>query len=221
MYIGVVGVGNNMGSVIDALPNYTGPYISDGIFQTSVEFGSATPKDQLDALSRLHDSAYAKYKDFGHRKAADVIYANEARKLIGLYPELAGLAVKYGNQIIGSASNLLGGYKYGPLGFVAGAIKNGLDLHDYMLNSTKYKNDVSQYYNTDPKLSDKSFRPDRPGRSPVPKEERKNGAPKIHTPAYSEPKLDASNLNSNVSQIFNAHVYAYNMRRRRRKNKKR
>ncbi len=55
----------------DSFPNYTGPYISNGKLQESVPFGDKTPKDELDALSRLHDSAYAKWDDRLHRSVAD------------------------------------------------------------------------------------------------------------------------------------------------------
>jgi len=140
-----------MGEVIDALPNYTGPYISNGEFQTSVEFGDKPPKDKLDALSRLHDSAYAHFDDYGHRRAADVIYGNEAKQLVGLFPELAGLVVKYGNQIGDSFSTILSSYgMLGPAGILVGGVKNALKLHDYMINEQRYKKDITEYYATDP-----------------------------------------------------------------------
>lgn len=132
------------------LPNYTGPYRSDGKFQTSVEFGKTAPKDKLDALSRLHDSAYAKYKDYGHRVAADSIYNQEAKKLVGKFPSLAGDLVVYGNQTGRSVSNLASNASYGPLGFVYGAVKNMYNLNDYMVNQKKYAREVSDYYDTDP-----------------------------------------------------------------------
>lgn len=144
-----------MGDYIDFVPNYTGPFISNGGFQTSVEFGDRVPKDALDALSRLHDSAYAKYSDRAHRMAADAIYAEEAAKLEGMFPAAAGFAVRYGNQTKDSLMNIVGktkDYAYlGPLaGLVIGAVDNGYTLYDYMLNSDEYKNDVLKYYATDP-----------------------------------------------------------------------
>jgi hypothetical protein len=77
--------------------NYTGPYWSDGKIQSSVEFGTTDPQSELDALSRLHDTAYAHYSDRGHREAADLIYAREAKRLGEKYPELIGNIVQYGN----------------------------------------------------------------------------------------------------------------------------
>lgn len=132
------------------LPNYTGPYISDGKFQTSVEFGTTKPKDELDSLSRLHDSAYAKFSDYGHRAAADAIYNGEATKLKGLFPEIAKNVVLYGNQVGRSASELIKGASYGPLGFLYGAVNNMYNLNDYMLNNSKYKKEVLDYYKNDP-----------------------------------------------------------------------
>jgi len=76
---------------------YTGPYISDGEFQTSVKFGKSTPVDRLDALSRYHDSAYANWFDLEHRAAADYIYYRDAHRLPGFVPRVAAYAVLYGN----------------------------------------------------------------------------------------------------------------------------
>jgi hypothetical protein len=81
------------------LPNYTGPYISDGKLQQSVLFGKAEPKDALDALSRLHDTAYAYYSDAAHRAAADEIYYESAKELDGKVPAVAAVLVKYGNYV--------------------------------------------------------------------------------------------------------------------------
>jgi hypothetical protein len=143
----------------DFLPNYTGPYISNGEFQTSVEFGSVEPKDQLDALSRLHDSAYAKWPDRKHRTAADLIYKQEADKLLGLYPELAGLAVTYGNWTERSASNIASSVAtYGPLGILIGGVQNMLDLND-VLNIDGTKKEVRDYYATDPMPNLQSVNP--------------------------------------------------------------
>lgn len=136
---------------MNLLPNYTGPYISDGKFQESVLFGDAEPKDKLDALSRLHDTAYAKYKDYGHRQAADKIYNEAAKKLVGQFPSLAGNLVLYGNQAGRAASNLASGLAYGPLGFIYGAVENMVDLNDIMINGDKYAKDINDLYETDPK----------------------------------------------------------------------
>ena len=146
-----------MGEVVPFLPNYTGPFISDGKFQTSVEFGEAEPKDALDALSRYHDSAYYRFKDKGHRMAADSIYADEAAKLTGQFPHLAGHAVRYGNQFKDSLNNLVSpellvAGPFALLGLVKGGLQNACHLHDYMINGDKYKREVLDYYKTDPKL---------------------------------------------------------------------
>lgn len=143
LYIGGGGV-NKM----NELPNYTGPYISNGKFQESVAFGDVAPKDALDALSRLHDSAYAKYKDQAHRMAADALYEKETKKLVGLFPEIAGDLVLYGNQIARSSSNLLNGF--GLPGLIYGGVKNMIVMNDYMNNATKYKKEITDYYKTDP-----------------------------------------------------------------------
>lgn len=54
---------------------YTGPYWSDGRFQSSIAFGSNIPIDNVDNESRLHDTAYAVYPDQRHRVAADWLYS--------------------------------------------------------------------------------------------------------------------------------------------------
>jgi len=132
------------------LPNYTGPYRSDGKFQESVEFGPSPPLSELDALSRYHDSAYAHYKDVGHRMAADSIYSANSSKL-GAAGKTAGALVTYGNQTLRAGSELFSDTRtYGPFGFVYGVVKNGVDLYDYMLNADTYKKDVLSYYATDP-----------------------------------------------------------------------
>lgn len=133
------------------LPNYTGPYISNGSIQESVEFGDKDPKDALDALSRLHDSAYAKYKDQAHRTAADAIYEKEAKKLLAQFPQLAGDLVLYGNQILRSGSTLAQSIsKWGPFGLIIGGVQNMYNLNDYMMNGAKYRKEIQEYYATDP-----------------------------------------------------------------------
>lgn len=131
-------------------PNYTGPYRSNGKFQTSVEFGDKIPIDQLDALSRLHDTAYARYDDYGHRVAADIIYNNEAKKLNGVGP-LAGLAVTYGNQLLRSGTSLgKGVLTAGPIGGLFSAVKNLRDIADLTTNIDKYTKDILELYAQDP-----------------------------------------------------------------------
>lgn len=130
--------------------NYTGPYLSDGKIQESVAFGEEEPASQLDALSRLHDTAYATYKDFGHLTAADSIYNEEAKKLESKFPQLAGQIVLYGNAIQRFGSNLAAGAAAGPVSFVAAAVHNFLDIHDYMLHEKEYRRDVLALYELDP-----------------------------------------------------------------------
>ncbi len=140
-----------MGSYFDLLPNYTGPYISNGKFQKSVEFGDVKPKDQLDYFSRLHDSAYAKWNDKLHRTVADSIYNEQVKQLEGVLPEVARHAVLFGNQVIDSFSNLAHGYfDYGPFGILVGGLKNMYDLQNYIENSSSVKKEILQYYSTDP-----------------------------------------------------------------------
>lgn len=117
--------------------NYTGPYRSDGQWQASVPFGKSNPQSKLDALSRLHDTAYATYSDYGHRTAADSLYKKESDKLVGLFPKLAGHAVVYGNKIAQAAST--------------DPFTNALNLYDYMLNEKKYKKEIQALYATDPR----------------------------------------------------------------------
>ncbi len=138
----------------DSFPSYTGPYISDGKLQESVEFGSKQPKDELDALSRLHDSAYAKWDDKLHRRVADTIYAEEANKLVGKFPELAAFLVQYGNQTASSAGNLATRFsELGPFGILVGGVENMYDLNNYLMNKSKTRKEILDYYATDPYIS--------------------------------------------------------------------
>lgn len=134
--------------------NYTGPYWSNGKFQTSVEFGEAPTFDEVDAASRLHDSAYAKYQDQEHRRAADRIYYDTLKKIDTYEAELARNAVLYGNFTMDSATNLLNiANPFGLVGILKGAVKNALWLNDEITGEhKKYQKEVSDYYLTDPKL---------------------------------------------------------------------
>lgn len=135
------------------MPNYTGPYISNGKFQTSVEFGEVEPLDVLDSFSRLHDSAYAKWEDSLHRTVADKIYYDSVKNLSGLFPEIASDVVLYGNRIGRSVSNIASSIAtYGPLGIVVGGVKNMYDLYSYMSESSsgKIRKEILNYYATDP-----------------------------------------------------------------------
>lgn len=147
------------------LGNYTGPYWSDGKIQESVEFGESEAKNALDELSRLHDTAYAHYKDEKHRAAADEIYYEEAKKLTGKFPQLAAAFVKYGNYTMREASSLVsdvGKFSYlGPLGMLAGLIYHAggnIVKSQEMIDGVylkKEKQDVFNLYSTDPKRKSK------------------------------------------------------------------
>ncbi len=141
------------GVVVDKMPNYTGPYISNGEYQTSVEFGDVKPLDILDSFSRLHDSAYAKWKDQLHRSVADSIYNESVKNLEGLFPEIAGFAVLYGNQLGRAVSNIISGWEYAagnPLGALAGGVYNLYELMSYTHNYDSVKREILSYYSTDP-----------------------------------------------------------------------
>ncbi len=93
---------------------YVGPYWSNGKVQSSVEFGDEAPTDALDELARLHDTAYAHWKDEAHREAADALFADAARRLKQKYgttlasdPKFAANAVEYGNYAMRSAKKLM------------------------------------------------------------------------------------------------------------------
>ncbi len=147
----------NMGDYFRFVPNYTGPYISNGRFQSSVKFGDRKPKDRLDSLSRLHDTAYANWSDSKwHRMAADSIYADEAFKIGGVIPRTAGTAVRYGNAVIDGATHMTKraaqGLVFGSplLGLVQGGVENLAAYSGYRKNEKALKNEVLSYYATDP-----------------------------------------------------------------------
>lgn len=137
--------------------NYTGPYISDGKFQTSVEFGKSKPLNRLDAFSRYHDSAFAHYKDYGHRTAANSIYYDQTRN--GNKTEnFAGNVVLYGNQVKSALGNMPFGVGNFP-GLIYGGIKNLYNLADYVHNRNKYRKEVLAYYKTDPQFNHAEYNP--------------------------------------------------------------
>ncbi len=154
-------MGGRLVKMTELLPapptNYTGPYISDGKWQPSVAFGEKLPVNELDALSRLHDSAYARWEDVGHRRAADALYF-ESAKTLGVSGKVAGELVTKGNQVLRAGENLLesvvSGSKFGPLGtlvgLVYGAVTNMVSLNDTLVNGDRYRKEVLAYYATDP-----------------------------------------------------------------------
>lgn len=136
--------------------NYTGPYWSDGKFQESVAFGESEPLSQLDALSRLHDTAYATYKDRAHREAADLIYNEQATKLAGKFPELAGNLVLYGNYTARQAKQLAQDVALVPGMPLVGLVKHGISNlinSNRMVKGTYLKQerkDIEELYSRDP-----------------------------------------------------------------------
>jgi len=140
-----------MGDSFSFLPNYTGPYISNGEIQASVEFGNRKPKDPLDALSRLHDSAYAKWTDRLHRTVADQMYGEEVAQLQSLSADMAGTAVVYGNHVGRSTAVIWDSFiDYGPLGLVVGGIRNSSDLDDLVKYGADVREEIIRYRKTDP-----------------------------------------------------------------------
>lgn len=77
--------------------NYTGPYLSDGRFQSSVAYGRAKPKSKLDRLSRKHDTAYALARSDSEKRTADREYYDDTRSM-SWFPRMAGNLVLYGND---------------------------------------------------------------------------------------------------------------------------
>jgi hypothetical protein len=142
--------------------NYTGPYWSDGKFQTSVEFGESDPQSEWDYLSYLHDTAYARYEDAAHREAADQLYNERAKQLIGRFPQLAGNFVEYGNMGHRQTKKFLNavgtGFKYlGPIGALGGAIyfqgKNMIEANQRMKGTylKQERGDIEKLYAGNPK----------------------------------------------------------------------
>lgn len=141
------------------MDNYTGPYWSDGKLQESVAFGSSKPLSDLDRASRLHDSAYARFKDERHRLAADSIYQESLRRIDGTTAKLLAGVPLYGNytknRVVGYGEAMASGLKFGGLpgafgGLLVHGVKSMYQLHDQMLNGEKYKRAVREYYATDP-----------------------------------------------------------------------
>jgi len=141
------------------MDNYTGPFWSDGKLQESVAFGNKMPLNDLDRASRLHDSAYARFKDERHRLAADSIYQESLGRIDGTAAKLLAGVPLYGNytknRIVGYGEAMASGLKFGGLpGALGGLLVHGVksihQLHDQLLNGDKYKKTVREYYATDP-----------------------------------------------------------------------
>jgi hypothetical protein len=121
------------------LPEYTGPFISDGKLQSSVPFGATRPKNKIEYESRLHDTSYATYDDYAHRTAADEIYKKHVGGVIGN-------GVFYGNALVRGALNLSTDFP----GLAIGGAVNLYNLADYTMNHTKYLKEVTDLYDKDP-----------------------------------------------------------------------
>jgi len=142
---------------------YTGPYWSDGKLQESVEFGDSEPVDYVDEMSRLHDSAYAKYKgQDAMLAAADELYYESLQKDPSMKAQIARNAVLYGNYTTAKLSRLAeiegSAAKFGLPGMLGGllyfGVENLVDLNS-RLSGDKYakeKEILREYYKTDPKL---------------------------------------------------------------------
>nr|UHS71962.1 MAG: hypothetical protein 2 [Tombusviridae sp.] len=146
--------------------NYVGPYWSDGQLQESVEWGDKPALHALDELARKHDAAYAHYKDEKHREAADMLFAEEAKKLKQKYgskwaddPQIAARLVEYGNHTTRQVKKLA---KIGVLGpaaipwLIYNQASNMIDNHKRMKGTylTKEVGDIRRFYETDPRKKD-------------------------------------------------------------------
>jgi len=85
--------------------NYTGPYWSDGKFQTSVADGKTKPKSKLDRISQRHDMAYAKSRGRSDLDRADLAYYEDTRHM-SIVPRSIGSIVLYGNRFGRNALDL-------------------------------------------------------------------------------------------------------------------
>lgn len=87
--------------------NYTGPYWSDGRFQSSVKRGKAKPMTKLDVLSKKHDERYANnIGDNDELFLADLEYYKASRDM-SFVPRVIGAMPLYGNYIFRQPSNKL------------------------------------------------------------------------------------------------------------------
>jgi len=220
--------------------NYTGPNWSNGKVQESVKFGDAVPLNYGDSQSRLHDSAYAQFKDKWHREAADMIYRDRLKGQRGFYRAVAQ-APLYGNYAKNQAKSLgtsvYNGFKYfGPVGAIGGAIVHELqyikDMQHRLGGLAKERKAVLDFYAQDP-LAKTHQLPENPGQFSRPKTRRNQILPSLDEkrPAY---RSDRSNrlmtdyVNSHPHQEQNTSVYYPNFadlyrplgRKKKSKNKK-
>lgn len=135
---------------MDPTSNYTGMFLSDGHFQESVMFGKTKPKNQVDAESRLHDTAYAYWKGSSNRKyrrAADKLYQDRMPSTI--YGQTAGALVHYGNHLINAVSGIAQ-----PWNGYQGVFDELFGADDLM-----YQQAVINLYDTDPTANHVNYTP--------------------------------------------------------------
>jgi len=90
---------------------YTGPYYSDGKFQSSVFNGSAKPKNKLASLSRNHDSSYFVCGgDSNCNNDADLVYFRATRDM-DFVPRVIGAMPLLWHNPVGYAAEVSGGRK--------------------------------------------------------------------------------------------------------------
>jgi hypothetical protein len=143
--------------------NYVGPNWSDGKEQESVLWGEKPALHALDELARRHDAAYAHYKDEKHREAADMLFAEEAKKLKQKYgskwaedPQIAARMVEYGNHTRRQINSLAKAGTLGPAALpwlIYKSVSNMVDNHKRIKGTylTKEVGDIRRFYETDPK----------------------------------------------------------------------
>ena len=164
-----------MGDYVNAVPNYTGPYISNGKVQESVAFGNRVPKNRLDALARLHDTAYAMYSDDLHRTMADLIFCDYIKTYFkkdkSAVEAAAQYLVGYGNYAARIGENMaayigaaaLGAAASGPVGFgafVATSVKNDKLLWEVLHKGPKIRSELIKTYRYEDPYPEYQYEPD-------------------------------------------------------------
>lgn len=135
------------------MDNYTGPYWSDGKIQPSIEFGNSIPTDEVDAESRLHDSAFAHFGDERHRLAADYIYKKRLEKVPGFKSAFVRNIPFYGN--LADSSHLSGLLTPFSLLTTVDYFRHVAKVEREIANGLYDKEiaDVLNYYATDPMIT--------------------------------------------------------------------
>jgi len=129
---------------------YTGPWISNNAFQTSVEFGDEIPATPLDAESRLHDTGVKHWNDPLYQLAVDDVYYEDTLDIPGNYASLARNLVLYGNFANRTRPKILDMIP-NPVNFakiIYKAYENNKLIYDYANQSDQLKKEVREYYRT-------------------------------------------------------------------------